>query len=661
MILQSIELENFGLYQGKQRIRFADDPARPITLIGGLNGRGKTTLLDAVMLGLYGRRALKYLQYERIRYPVYLANHINRNAPADAVASIAITLADSSHSADVITVRRSWAKAGRKEPEEKLLALRNGAADEYLSKNWDYFAEEILPLNISRFFFFDNEKIAQLADDESFQSVKDSIRSLLGLTTVDQLIADMGRLTGRVRSEAGSEEERTLLEEIDSLQAQLDQCDQETRALRQDAEGHRLEMEKARRALEEETERFWKAGGQMGLERTRLQTGLREKEESIEQIKEETMRVVCDSAEPLLMCIPALQSVRERNKKDEMQRKRALSAEVLADLESLLNRKEDYSDTFREVVRGFLSSAGEELCPGEAAAVSGKMSDEAVLLLLELLRSGSARLASALSLVNRMEKTRRSADRLETDLAREVNDQEVGRIRERMTALNEELNRHDVGKRLAEEKLLHRMNKRDMIAGRRARLLRDSFQLQKNRGEAARLVRYAQLVIQVMGLYRERLAEKRVQDLSDMILRCFTSMTGKTSMIRQVRIDPKTLDLRLIDDRGQELFRSQLSAGEKQLFAVSIIWGLARCSGFEMPVMIDTPLARLDSRHRQLFVQGYLPHAGRQVVVLSTDEEISGGYLDLIRSRVNSAYTLIYDEATRSSSIAAGYFGGETV
>ncbi len=661
MILQSIELENFGIYQGKQCIRFADDPERPITLIGGLNGRGKTTLLDAVILGLYGRRAMKYLQYERIRYPVYLANHINKNAPAGANASISITLVDSPHSGDVIMVRRSWSRDGGKEPEEKLHALRNGVADEYLSQNWDYFVEEILPLNISRFFFFDNEKIAQLADDESFQSVKDSIRSLLGLTTVDQLIADMGRLTGRARSDARSEEEKKLLEEIDSLQAQLDQCDQEARSLRQDAECHRLEMEKIRRELDEETERFWKAGGNLDLERTHLKTELQEKEETIERIREETMRVVCDSAEPLLLCIPALQSIWERNKRDELERKRALSAEVLAYLDKLLNRKEDYSDAFREAVRVFLSSAGKELCPVEPAAVSDKMSDEASLLLLELLRSGSARLEFAFSLVNRMEKYRQSADRLETDLAREVNDQEAERIRKRMTALNEELNRHDVGKRLAEEKLLHRINKRDMIAGRRAHLLRDSFQIQKTRGEAARLVRYAQLVIQVMGLYRERLAEKRVLDLSEMILQCFTSMTGKTSMIRQVRIDPKTLDLQLIDDQGRELFRSQLSAGEKQLFAVSIIWGLARCSGFEMPVMIATPLARLDSRHRQLFVQGYLPHAGRQVVILSTDEEISGGYLDLISSRVNSAYTLIYDETTRSSSIAAGYFGGVKV
>ena len=165
--------------------------------------------------------------------------------------------------------------------------------------------------------------------------------------------------------------------------------------------------------------------------------------------------------------------------------------------------------------------------------------------------------------------------------------------------------------------------------------------------------------MQTMEKFKERLTEKRVHDLSEMILGCFTSMVGKTSMIHHIQIDPKTLDIKLIDFKDKELLKSQLSAGEKQLFAVSIIWGLAKCSGYEMPVVIDTPLGRLDSHHRQNFVEGYLPYASKQVVVLSTDEEINGRYLDLVMPYVNKTYTLVYDEETRSSSIVGGYFGGD--
>ena len=230
MILQSIKLVNFGLYHGEHEIQFSHEQGKPVTLIGGLNGRGKTTLLDSITLGLYGRRALKYLQDERIKYSTYLNNHINKNILYGSTTSITITLADSEQTSDVITICRAWEKRYKQDPEEVLTATRNGILDEYLSQNWDYFVEEILPLNISRFFFFDNEKIAQIADDESFELVKDSIRSLLGLTTIDQLITDMSKLTKRSQSGDEDAEAKKMMEEIDFLQTQIAHCEEEAKA-----------------------------------------------------------------------------------------------------------------------------------------------------------------------------------------------------------------------------------------------------------------------------------------------------------------------------------------------------------------------------------------------------------------------------------------------
>ena len=94
------------------------------------------------------------------------------------------------------------------------------------------------------------------------------------------------------------------------------------------------------------------------------------------------------------------------------------------------------------------------------------------------------------------------------------------------------------------------------------------------------------------------------------------------------------------------------------MFAISILWGLALSSGYKLPVIIDTPMARLDSAHRSNFINKYLPNASSQVIVLSTDEEINGKYLTDIKGYVNSAYTLVYDETEKCTSINPGYFGG---
>ena len=138
-------------------------------------------------------------------------------------------------------------------------------------------------------------------------------------------------------------------------------------------------------------------------------------------------------------------------------------------------------------------------------------------------------------------------------------------------------------------------------------------------------------------------------------------MMQKNSMIQSISIDPESLSIKLIDYNGNELLKDQLSAGEKQLFAVSILWGLAQSSGYQMPVIVDTPLGRLDSNHRTNFVDRYLPYASQQVIVLSTDEEINGRYWDLIRPHVNAVYTLVYDENSHSTAIKNGYFGGESL
>ena len=134
-------------------------------------------------------------------------------------------------------------------------------------------------------------------------------------------------------------------------------------------------------------------------------------------------------------------------------------------------------------------------------------------------------------------------------------------------------------------------------------------------------------------------------------------MVQKDSLVSKIQIDTDTLDVTILDRDGHELRKNQLSAGEQQMFAISIVWALARTSGYKAPVVIDTPMARLDSSHRANFVTRYLPAASSQVLVLSTDEEIYGRYLDMIRENVADSFTLLYQEDEQCTTIAHGYFG----
>ena len=96
----------------------------------------------------------------------------------------------------------------------------------------------------------------------------------------------------------------------------------------------------------------------------------------------------------------------------------------------------------------------------------------------------------------------------------------------------------------------------------------------------------------------------------------------KDNLITDISIDPATYAVELRGSSGQQLAAGQLSVGERQMLAVAMLWGLARAAGQPLPVVIDTPLGRLDSSHRSHLLDRYFPQASHQVILLSTDTEV---------------------------------------
>lgn len=99
-----------------------------------------------------------------------------------------------------------------------------------------------------------------------------------------------------------------------------------------------------------------------------------------------------------------------------------------------------------------------------------------------------------------------------------------------------------------------------------------------------------------------------------------------------------------------------LSAGEKQIYAISMLWALGQISGRPLSVVIDTPLGRLDSDHRSHIVENYFPKASHQVVLLSTDTEIDRSYFKFLGPHISHAYQLEYDTSEGTTKLSEGYF-----
>jgi DNA sulfur modification protein DndD len=163
-------------------------------------------------------------------------------------------------------------------------------------------------------------------------------------------------------------------------------------------------------------------------------------------------------------------------------------------------------------------------------------------------------------------------------------------------------------------------------------------------------------VHKVLDDYSRELSAKKARELGDAVAGRFAQLWRKGDFVRRIEIDPVSFRVTLRDRHDREVPKHELSAGEKQIYAISVLWGLASVSGRPLPMVIDTPLGRLDADHRSHIVERYLPNASHQVIILSTDTEIDKTYFKALSASVSHSYRLQYDPQGARSSIEKGYF-----
>jgi DNA sulfur modification protein DndD len=664
MILEQITLRNFCLFRGEQTFDLTPVPAprnagmRPIILFGGHNGAGKTTLLDAVQLALYGPRA-HCSKRAGLGYEEFLRRSIHHGVEESEGAGISLSFRHASHGDQhLCEVSRSWSARGTK-LRENLHVLRNGLHDRRHSEHWSQLVEEFFPLEVSQLFFFDAEKIRSMAEDEtSGQVLGTAVKALLGLDVVERLISDAAVLETSLRSELDEsakprDDRLELVSGIESLKAELD-------ALKTD----RSELENSLRRTRQEVDRlehdFAAAGGKHW-----------EAQSERKQRKSELQKEIagCDSrlvalagAElPLALVGDLLGSVENQ---DKIERERA-EAEVI---ERLLTQRDEElvaflaaskaSAALAKKVEAHLAgdrqsraSAAREVAPrhGLTGPARSLLSDLRRRRLRELVQS-------AADLCEERQQLDRELADVTGDIEIAPDDEAIGRFlkklraaTERYATLSEGAKRQD---RAIEEKKNQWEAQRAKLQAIQEREAKDEF----TRDDRARMARVAARTRDVMREFLVKATERKIDRLSDLISESFRFLCRKQTMVERIHIEPASFAVTLFDEAGHALSKERLSEGEKQIFAISVLWGLARASAHPLPAIIDTPMARLDTAHRGYLVERYFPHASHQVVILSTDTEVDRHYYHALEPHIARAYHLCYDEQTRSTHGEEGYF-----
>lgn len=665
MILDTLTLHNFGVYGGRQTIDLAPpSPDRPIVLIGGLNGGGKTTLLDALHLALFGERA-RTSSRNSTPYAEYLSRcvHSRSTYPETSLSLSFRHFADDGAEIRYDICRSwSWNEKGSKDSfREHFTVARNGEPDALSSVNWAARTETLMPAEIAHLFLFDGEQIEAYADPErTSELIESAIMNLLGLNIVDRLEQDLNVFRRKKRTESVEGPE---LEELKHVEKEAAEAQQRLTNLREEAASLNTQMVRARQQAEQREQDFRAAGGALYERREELEVELRETKETLDGVESE-LRELAAGALPFGLVGDLFRYAAEVAAKEREEEEAATVLPVLAkrdeEMLAFLSEKKAAKKTIA-LLESFLNEdrAARE-CGGEAGQETATprlgLSGEARIQLEALPHIFKAEHATTSGALERHTSLSVQTATLEEQLAHIPDEEHIAPLLSERAQLAEEttvIEEQQARKHVEVESAEADTERRDTAL---AKLLESDALARLGRHETTRLAEHSTRTLGTLKTFRQHVIAHNVERIETLVLESFQQLLRKTSLVERISIDPAKFTLSLFAPDGGRIDPKRLSAGERQLLAVSTLWGLAKASGRALPTAIDTPLGRLDGTHREHLVQRYFPNASHQVLLLSTDEEITGEHLRALEPYIGRTYRLDYDDETRSTNIIPGYF-----
>jgi DNA sulfur modification protein DndD len=679
MILNRLTLVNFGVYRGQHEFELRPQASRPIVIFGGKNGAGKTTLLDAIRLCLHGPLALDERMLrsaKRSGYEDYLGERIHRNPDAVIPLDWASLELEFEYAIggerQTYTVTRSWKKNGKRVDEKLRVFQDHQLLDKLDAGQWGDFVRELVPPGLAQLVLFDGEKMRSLSTDRSPTgsasriTLSQTIKSLLGLNIVEQLQSDLSIY--RSRQQRGNRVEAAE-QRIEALETELMQLKTEEGDSLAELEAVTAQMSAVEAQIKLQEAEIARVGGGFARQREGYKEAQIRLKAEIEAT-EGTIRDLCAGLLPFAIT-PAyteavkVQLMREADyrqwlaSKSFIQEKlNAIQAEIESPAfwqgtgaEALITLQQTIGARVAETLQSMVEAPEtvRDVTPRHHASEPERRQllgwiEESQTTVPEQLRQLTARLS-------RLQEEQHETQAV---LQRVPADDVLGPLMETLNKYHQELGGL-VQQQLQFEETMHRLGLQ------REELKRELHKAREDKTARQKLAEKVQRVVDVQLVlddFADELVRLRLSQLEDAFTSSFNQLCRKERLIQRAEIDPHDFSMTLVGAGGEPIPQRDLSAGETQIYAIALLWALRQVSGRPLPVVIDAPLGRLDSDHRQNLVERYFPRAGHQVILLSTDTEVDAEFYAAMQASISRAYHLDFDQAQKTTLVSRGYFWG---
>ncbi|MFV0447132.1 MAG: DNA sulfur modification protein DndD [Vibrio sp.] len=661
MLITKLSLNNFRVFCGLHEIdltpsepishisgKTVPGSERPIILFGGLNGAGKTSILTAVRLALYGRQSfgkpLHNNEYiEELSQLIHKGNSIN--APETAYVELEFTHNQAGRES-LYKVTRSW-KRGK---SDNLTLEQDGQPLTELSyEQCQSFLNELIPNGIADLFFFDGEKIAELAEDESGTVLNTAVKRLLGLDVIAKLKSDLNIY---LKKHGASLLEQSIKQQLDVLDEKRIQHERSSEKLRYEANQVLIQIEHESQHIQKLEADLSSNGGAWAQtreqEQDKIDQLLKEKVEL-----EKHIRMEMETSLPFALAPNAMKSLLVQIEKEKAVKQRQSFTKELDGFLDRLRRDLSFRLTDSSVAMEAVTDCFNDYIKDDDEQLLLDISErQANAIDYQINQSGNQSFQRFDDSRHRLSEVEDQLDNISQNVARAPEKEQLQDTLDKIRAKDKKKQELSNDYRV----LLEDAKQELRLALETARHIQKLHDKHRDNANKNASVENAQNTILLMDKFAEQLTKARVKSLEQHFVESYKKLARKEDLQLTATINPKTFDVELVDEDGNKINRKAMSAGEKQIYAISILEALGKTSGRKLPIIIDTPLGRLDSHHRDKLVENYFPTASHQVVILSTDTEIDKDYINLIQDDIAKTYEICFDGKTKSSHLTQGYF-----
>ncbi|MFB8372271.1 DNA sulfur modification protein DndD [Paenibacillus taichungensis] len=652
MHIQKLALRNIGAYHGElNKFDFRTTANRNVILLGGKNGAGKTTILESLRIVLFGSMAYGFVT-ENEPYYRKIRTLLNRKAINENVTDAFQITLDYSTTEDFelheYSLVRSWRIKNDRIRESFSVKRDNQFLTAQQTSDFQSRLREEMPPKLFELCLFDGEDISRIVSEEKIpEYLKESGKILFNLDLFVNLEKDLN--TYRIQyaqQNASAAEEVAQYEklemEIGQLKATIDEKQQLTVL-------HEEEINNLNDTIKQDKKDFEIHGGLLQEKRQEIVSRINVIENH-RKTNSEYVRHFVSSLLPFFIARKQLKQVYHQLNGEKQYESYDYVANSLVEekLASLLNNvlgpsKEVDEREVTSVFEGLLN-----LIKPDQTKLIHRASFEQRSEIHNLNKQIQA--LNVTEYVSRFDENAillKESQELRTQL--ETNDQasEFKELLERIEQKTKQAEQHNMMMEQIEleiqalsESLHAKILQKEKVEDK----IREYHKSEKSYEMTEKLLKVSQR-------FRERQWRKKLDDVANETVRMIDVLFRKKDFIKRIHIDHTTFELKLYNLMNQEISKERLSAGEKEMLMLTVILAMFRVSGWKLPFVFDTLMGRLDQYHKKSLIQHFIPRCGEQVLMFTTDSEITSEQFHVIEEITARCYTLEYDASQESAII----------